>query len=581
MKLNHWFGAAVALFFLFSLLAIPQPGQQRFDFPPDWNGDALTPQEHATTQTAINNIATPPPASIEYWDAAGNHKIVPVATIAARLQGQLDNGKIEAEIQNEDVDGGEYQQSINISDDLLDDAANSAGGMTHLEEILIHEWTHKDQDGSQGVDGDEVEARDAEIAYKDSIGLPPGDLNRNWAYRCQVIHWHNYYWGRWLKDIIGRMYCRGWVTEVEQGDGAGHDRCRIYHHGDSTGIEYDLDPMRCSDLIVFNGYFADGDALLMLCGFVPDMGGRLTSLVISESGFAGVHELQDFPMFLYTIARAPTGNLYYAVDTAAAVIHRLLDVDGDQLPEAAAGIYASAANFPPLDSMRSVEVGQHPFFGEGLIVNPGPARYSTLIQPYEWRWFLMDTDGDEMADQCLPVRRCEFMRVSPRVQITPWAGEVTARVLGTWEHEIALFATDESGEIEYEMLGMVHLADSIQVSLPLARPLLAGEFVRPRDLVTGSHAPNPTAVIDPTPQEFVIFYLPLEDVMRFCWEPVPGAGCYQIWWTDDLNDAASWTEFSPPLFADDFESGTTDCWSTVLPLPRTEEQAFFRVTASR
>ena len=286
-------------------------------------------------------------------------------------------------------------------------------------------------------------------------------------------------------------------------------------------------------------------------------------------------------MFFTSMERAEMVHFWYVVDT---LNHQILQMQDlmfeDGVPDEIISVFASALTpgFEPLQHVVGLDKGFHPFLGEGLIANVYDAHIYELMYPYQMNFFLADPDGDLHADFMMELPLYEFMQFRPAIQVPlPWAGENFVQIYGSWEHDIAVFSTDETGQIIFEDLGIVHMSPGIDAECPLIRPLLAGEYLRPMDMQTGKST-GVTQVIDPTPQDFVIRYLTEEDEFEFCWLPVVGANYYQIWWTEDLNDPAGWTEFSPPLFADGFETGTTDCWSSVLPF-RDENLHFFRVTA--
>jgi len=141
--------------------------------------------------------------------------------------------------------------------------------------------------------------------------------------------------------------------------------------------------------------------------------------------------------------------------------------------------------------------------------------------------------------------------------------EVT--VFGTWQHDIAIHRADETGEILFEMLGVVNLADSVQVECPLIRPLLPGEYIIPVDLATGQRSGRSQPARERVPEAFVIRFDSETGMLRMDWESVPGALTYALYASDDGLEY--------------YDTGIrTVSHQLEIPLPPMEKQ-FFRVTA--
>jgi hypothetical protein len=541
-----------------------------FDIPQKNTGEPLTPDQKTSVQDAIDGIFYGHPTSITYTDAHGNVKTASAMAIGRRLQGELGNGSIQQETLNNDAHAWEYNQEINIEDGFLNAAGSSGMNLVYLQEILIHEWVHKQQGDHSAptrcttCDANEVEATDAELTYKDSMHVSPQDPERLWSYWLLNKYWYNYINGRW-KDIIGRMSCQGLLVEVRQEDDPDHDHCRSYNLGDQSCTDRDLDPLECSDMRVYENYFPNGNGLLLLCGFVPGAGGCLQALELSDSSIVGEFSTQAFTQYFYSMERVEATNSYFIVDTSTTQVYSMGDTNSDLLPDLITGTYASVSTFPQLAGMRSVEAAVHPVFGFGLIVNNESARYTHLIQPYDSRWFLVDSNGDNQADQCWPVRRCEFIQVTPQIRSEPIAGDNFVSVFGTWNHEVGVYTTNEAGEVLFDLLGTVLFEDSVQYAMELARPLLAGEYIIPQDLVNGERSGCPTQVIFPPPTALVIGYDPEFGMLQLTWEAVPGALTYALHASDD----------GVEFYDTGIRSGTNQL---EIPLPPMEIQ-FYRVTA--
>lgn len=565
MRLNNKLGIALTLFpFFLTLIAFIGEPAAAFDCPPNYTGEPLTPDQKVTVQCAIDGIGMYP-ESITYMDAQGNVKTASTATIARRLQGELNNGQIQQEVQNNSAQGWEYCGEINIENGFLDKAGSDGQYLGYLQEILVHEWVHKEQGGSSPSSAKEVEATSAELAYKDSIGISPQDPERLWAYWLHTLHYYNYYWN-WFFANLGRMFCQGFFIEPRSERPPNHDHLRDYHMGEQSCRDRDLGDYRVCDMHVLENYFNDSTGLLLLCGFMPGQGGRLLSFELSDS-VADTFMVQDFPQYLHSIERIETTNAYLLVDTLTKQIYRMEDTNTDQLPDWISCVFTSAAQYPQLAAMQSVETAIHPVYGYGWIVHPEPIRHFSLIGPYDQRWFLADADGDHVADQCHPVRRCEFMKVLPQIYSTPFAGDMAISIFGTWNHDIVVHACDETGEILYDVLAVTHLMDSIQTTVILSRPLLLGEYIIAIDMAGFQHSPMPTQVQDTAPQAVVIQYNPEIGLLRISWEAVPGTASYALYASDDG------VEF--------FDTGlrTTESFFE-LPYPAPPKQ-FFYVTSIR
>jgi hypothetical protein len=590
MKVAKWFYLGVpVLLGLGMLLAsqpkdkkLPTPQEIKFKYNNSWSGRPLTSGESTTVAQAIHNIATAPPGSITYRNAAGSTITVSCSTLAAALKAQQDSGQIQAETLNAGSDGGEYEGEINVKDSLLGVADTSAAGMKYLEELLIHEETHKgSHQDTQGTDANEIEAHAAELAYKDSIGL---DSANSADYRWTLKEWkryrYNYVWG-----LIKRMFARIWflrhICFIEDGEYPAPDMFKSYGVGDADFYEFDLGFfLRASDMMGFENYepFGSRHTLVLICGGEPvefPFTARILPLDIYEGEVWGELPMLDFtvppydPMFFYTMAYWSDLGRYYFVDTLNHQVVTMPDWDGNLIPDMEElSTFASAfwSGFEPLYDMRSVEPTMHRYHGFGLIVNNEDVHYTDNICPYDERFFLADWDGDNVADECLPAYRFEFLSSRPRIHVRPWAGEDVVMLFGSWDHSIEVWATDSLGEDLHEPLGNVWMEWGVHAECMLSRALEPGEFILAIDMETGGRLRLATKVIDPTPQNMTICFLPGVFVLQ--WEEVLGADHYNIYESDD-----------PELFPAD---PTYTAFINEFGLPMMpNEKLFYRVTAER
>ncbi len=572
MKIKKWICFGVPLIIGVGMLLASQPKDKPltpkrgidFDYDSSWTGVPFTSAESTTVAAAICSIATPPPKSITYKNAAGSTITVSCSTLAANLKAQLDSGDIERETQN-DADGGEYGGEINVSPRRIAAAGTSDVGKTFLEELLIHEETHKGahQDG-QTSDENEAEAYGAEKAYKDSVGL---DSASNGDYRDTLArlkaHLANHAAAeakraRALKDAVHKR------CFIDHGEGLDPDLFKS--HGLLGGdYVYDLSPfLDASDMMIHEYYFMfpPEHCLALICGGEPMLGhARIVGFDIFD-GMVQPPEpyfLQDFsvppydPMYFYSMAYSEDMQRYYLVDTLNQQIVTMGDYDGDLIPDMEnLTTFANVMMFPDLMGMRSVEPTVHRQHGFGLIVNHEDARYTDAINPYDGRFFLQDLDGNDTADVCIPVSRYEFVTCKPHIVDSPWENDVMVQLFASWDHPIEVWATDSLGQAMFEYLGNTYM-EMPHMECWLGRPLVAGEFIIAIDAENGRKLNLATKVIDPTP-ELVTLALESAAVLTLRWEKVPGADYYNVYESPDPMDFtgamiyfAETNEFSLPL----------------------------------
>jgi len=535
-------------------------------------------------QGAIDSIANGP-AGITFTNAQGDTKTVPLLFYAQVLQAQLDEGRMEAEtlanasgVQHLSDGRATNKDEMNIDSQLIAWALADSP-LVYLMETMIHEGTHKWQSTSvMTADEEEIEALGAELAIKDSFHLSPD----NWFYRFKanllIAHVRNYEGEEFLRrpyDLDRAINYRCFI----EFDTAGTDT-DCFASNATDWYQYPLFPTRASDMMIFENYFLlpPEHCLALICGGEALLGvARILALDIYQGQVMGQYSIQDFgpplhpPMFFYSMTRSTETGLefYYVLDTLNRQILTMADLNADLIPDEIAGIYASALwpGFEPLMNLRGVEAVIHPHMGFGLIGYEEWMREADVFDPYDMSFFLPDADGDNVADACIPADRFEFLVFSPSIQVPlPWAGDTVVSLFATWDHDIAVWATDSLGQILFEELGMTHMFSGVDGECMLSRPLLAEEFVLPIDMQTGERLRLATKVINPIPQEVTIV-LEAPGMLHLRWEAVPGAEYYAIY------KALEPFEFPPePSFF-------TETNEIVLPLA--DEVKFYRVTAVR
>ncbi|MCB9365960.1 MAG: hypothetical protein H6508_02060 [Calditrichaeota bacterium] len=562
MKHNRRMYWIIALGVLVGILAASEPTWTRY-VPPDhldfsydssWSGRALTPEESTSVSNAISNIRTPPPDSIRYVNAAGSTVTVSCSTLAALLQGQLNNGTMQAETLNEDYAGGEYWDEINISDDVLEDA-EATGNTDYLEELLVHEATHKGQPNNLPEAETEIPAYAAELAYKDSNGLDSTDADyRN--VRDKLREYRRIYAYDQLKRMLESSWLTRWVIRYLPKDPPENWNLAAFQLGDTQEQLYDLGPLEITDMLTWENYFGNDRSLILIMGANRDGGCHWTGYQFENGQILEPAPWWQMPLppGFYSMAYSPAMECYFVVDTLTKTIMYVPDFNGDKLPDGPMMMWANSMQFPQIEDMLSVTPTSHPVHGYGLLVNDCDAHYSRWIPAYDVRPFLVDADGVIGAETAFPCARYELVNIQPRiVEPWPWAGDSYCTIFGTWQHPIEVWRTDPTGEIMLQPLGVVFLMDDIQADIELMEPLLAGDFIIAFDPVSGKRLRRPYEVKDPTPREVTIRYDTDSDMITLDWQDVAGASAYrlevsfdgELW--EDPGFVTETSDFSMPL----------------------------------
>ncbi|MCL4305012.1 hypothetical protein KJZ99_03805 [bacterium] len=509
------------------------PDRLDFSYDSSWSGRELEPGEVTVIQQAINSIKNAPPDSFRYVDAGGNTLAVSCSTLAKLLQGQLDAGTMEAETMNEDAAGGEYWDEINIRDDVLDNAVENAD-TRYLEELLVHEATHKGQPNSLPETDTEIPAYAAELAYKDSIGLDSTDADyrfvRDKLKRYRRVHAYNE-----LKRQLESCWVTRWVVRYLPKEPPENWQLAAFQLGDTDEVLHDLGPLEVTDMLSWENYFGNDVSLILLMGASRNGGTHLTGFQFQNGHVIGPSPWWQmlFPPGFYSFAYSNQMHCYFIVDTLNRVILRAPDMNEDKLPDGPFFVWAHAWQFPQLEGMLSVLPTAHPQHGYGLLVNDFDAHYSRWIPAYDVLPFLVDVDGAEGADIAFPCARYEFVNIKPRiVEPWPWAGENFCTVFGTWQHPIEVWRTDPTGEIMQQPLGVAFLNNNIVTECPLIEPLLPGDHILAFDPVSQKRLKLPYEVQDPTPRNLTIHYTG-DGMFRLDWQDVEGAGAYRIEFSTD------------------------------------------------
>ncbi|MBU0509566.1 hypothetical protein KKH27_12120 [bacterium] len=578
-----------------------RPGEGRLDYTDlegGYSGRPLTPEEWAIIDRAIDSIGGDGDDTLIYTNSEFEPCTLLRGAIAWDLFMQLCRGKMEVETlatkrpKNKPnasckpdclatPDGDE----INISDSLLRAVLADPSQLDHLEGVLVHEYVHKIQTAEVLRDKArrEMEAYWLMHAYYCSVKVPAGDKERDRvknardAYTQYVTNGtppeeqEDYYVG---VNRDGDHYC----YLVKDPAGVGSDTLISYELGDTVAYEFLLGETDAGDLLVFPEppMYPPGHSRGLVFGQNELSGaGRILALHLLEGEVIEPPTAVDFglplypPMFFSAAGYSEARGRFFVVDTIGRQILHMVDINGDLLPDEIEGVYASAAwpGFELLDCMRGVDVSAHPFIGFGLTVSCDGRHAPEDVFAYEERWFLPDTDGDNVADLCEMLPVYQFLRFTPAIQYPPlWAGEMMVMLHGSWEHDIAVFASDSMGEVLFDQVGFVHMGPGIDMECPLLRPLLPGEFVIPVDMYDNRRPRLATPVVDPTPRSLTLFF-DFDGQLHLRWEAVAGADHYLIYTSTDAisfgwtGDIAQTNEF-------------------VFPVPP-EDVLFYRVTAEK
>ncbi|MFH1011886.1 MAG: hypothetical protein V1784_11720 [bacterium] len=593
MKMAKWIYLGVPVLIGVGMLLasqtkdIPSTGPRKIEFTDRSEGiigRPLSPAESTTIARAIDSIGTPPPATV-VCTLNTRPCTLRADCVAAALRRQLRRrGGIEAEkgprkkraratTKADSLDSPEGDQ-VNISEDFLRNVRWNPNRLKYLESILIHEYTHKRQTKAMMANPAvaEKEAYGFALAYKDSNGLDWTDTDY-WeemkAYQSFSV--------RMAGGESRLLYtCPALTHEClilyDTTGGAAGDSFVSFELGDLAHYSYSFDPMRASDMLIFENHFLlpDSHCLGLVCGGMPFLNvGQLLLLDIYRGEVVAPLGIFDFPgMFFYSMTYSYETELYYFLDNLNQQIVAMADMNADSIPETMVSVYASAfwPGFEPLLNMRGVDAGSHPYHGAGIAVNDFDIHLGESIYPYSDLFFLPDYNGDHVADACLPLPRYEFLIFTPVIQVPlPWEGDISAMLHATWDHDIGVWTTDPLGEILFEPLGMMHMVGGMDAECMLMRPLMAEEFILAMDMNTGAWS-SPVQVIHPVPQELTLV-LDATGLLHLRWEVVPGADYYAVYKANEPFDFPP----APTYFTETNE----------LVMPLADDMKFYRVSAVR
>ncbi len=543
MKRTKWFYLGMPVLVGATILVASQPDRKcprpgpriQFDVPGRYGGRALTPDEKATIQRAIDNIRTPPPGSITFTDANLDTHTVSSSTIADNLQKQLDRGAIEAETLNQKIYGSVLRDGLettegnemNIDPMLIASSSDDSTRLVHLEEVLLHEFIHKTQE-TEETDSEEreLEALAAELACKDSVGLDTTDA----LYRATWVdywdRWRQYATGdtdRWLR-FMSLLHVGEYCAFVRYDTTGYEPNCFLsFRIGDMNWYQYTLCPMRPGDVMIFDDYFQlpAGHSLAVFCGAGAETGvARILALDIYQGQVVNPFATLDFgppnypPMFFGSMTRCSASGTYFVLDTLNKQILAMLDMNQDLIPGTIVSTYASAAapGFEALMKMRGIDATTlHSLRGFALLINHDDVHLPHEMDPRQVYWCLPDADGNLIADACVQVPMWEFVTFTPHIQAPlPVGGDQAVQLYASWSHDIQVWAADSLGQNLSELLGSTLMSGGVDAVCPLSRALLEGEFIIPTDQTTGQRPRLATRVGSGTAADETIPTLPAQ-----------------------------------------------------------------------
>jgi len=262
------------------------------------------------------------------------------------------------------------------------------------------------------------------------------------------------------------------------------------------------------------------------------------------------------PTYFYSMARGEDPAIQFVLDTLGHTIQALGDFDLDGLPETILCEFANAAmpGFEILNSACGIDFVSSPRMGSGLLINTNDVHLPAHHSLSDLCWFLPDNDFNHIADACLITPLWAFEEILPVAGgNVPWAGDESVALYASWQHNIAVLATDSLGDLVFDELGSMLMLDNVHTVCPIARPLIAGEFILANDLANGEHLRLAMKVVDPTIDDLTISFG--DGLLRLDWGDVPGAGQYELlesvddseYFPTGISSAMSELELGPPL----------------------------------
>lgn len=582
MKAQHWTRLPFPVLLIALTFVVPQ------------SSVALTPREWGTITIALNNIRNPPPASITWPNGRGQNVTTSCATMYADLSRQLNSGRMDSRVMGPGVyafvfsDGrsSTHCDQMFISSQRLAQWGSGGGTqMKYLEETLIHEWVHKQQTPQDGTPSGlyELQACNAELAYKDSINMSHNDPE----YR--VAWWNAISAIQEMIDSLSHTishrryvpttaYAHEYFLMHDTNTVAGVDSLVSFAFGDSAWSTYSLGTFRASDMMIYESYstFPPDSSLAVMCGgFLPSGVARIAAYIVCDGQVVTPYLFHDFgppsspPAFYYSMSLGHLPMMYHVLDTLNDQILTMQDTNGDMIPDQIYCAYgdASRLGFAILSQARGIDKMTHRSGAMGLLASVKHVHLPEHLSPYDRFWFLPDYNLDNVADVCLELPFWEFIEVLPAVQTPlPWAGEILVNIFASWQHNIAVYACDSLGQTLTELLGTVYMADSVDAVCLLNRPLIADEFVIAHDLNSNEQLLLATQVINPVPQHLAIAYA-ADETVHLSWSAVEGAAFYQIY-----------ASFDAVNF---FFTGMATPETHFIMPPSGEQKQFYRVTAVR
>lgn len=567
MKDINWLGVALA--FGLVLLSISAPERAtafKHGNPPTHSGRPLTPTETAVLETAIVNIFVPPPDSLKYADENGDSHTVSCQTIGLDLLDQLTEGHVEAETLAKgsswtlpDSSGSTYADQLNIDPVRVANAQGNPQEMRTLEGILVHEWMHKTQDTASLRNNDESEELapySIMAAYYCSTAVVPGDVNDHntkWALneekrrRPPPVPPQNPHQIRPFDTRrIGRYFT---FLNCDTAAVDPRDTLMAFSSVDPVWHNFPLYPMRGSDLLIVEDspMLPPDHTLIAVCGGFPATGvARILLLDFFEGEVIAPVWNHDFgppsgdpPMFFYSVTKQQPDGPWFVLDS---LNHRILLMEdsqySDDVPDEIISEFASAG-VPGMECIaeaQGLEAVSHPFMGPGVMVLEEGVHMHDSYYLHDWNCFLTDTDGNLVADAAAVLPLYEFLAFTPLIHFPhPWPGDSWVNLYASWEHDIAVWSTDETGEILYEQLGLVHMSGGVGMDCMLLRELELNEYIMPVDMQTGKHA-LPVQVIDPTPYEITLNFDSNDGMLKVYYGNGLNSCHYELWSSDDGED---------------------------------------------
>jgi hypothetical protein len=175
------------------------------------------------------------------------------------------------------------------------------------------------------------------------------------------------------------------------------------------------------------------------------------------------------------------------------------DVSGDSVPDNLRPLPFATTSLAGVTNALGVWPGKLTGFPEGVLLVARDIRGEDDLTLTDAVRLLVDLNADGQADQSLPAVQGQFVAFAPTLSRDPIHLDVTAEVFGMNGHTVQVRATNAAGSANLELLGSVVASGYLPVTVPLSRPLSAGEYVIAVDVTDNTRPAAPELVTASVP----------------------------------------------------------------------------------